>query len=102
MVRYQKHNSYIALMYSDTLQSVNILIYFVDELPYPRQCSPGVLFVNNGIWVGVNSKNPLKSGLFQQKVGVSSRKTPKTRLFTLPGALFKSGAALARIRYSKY
>ena len=68
--------------------------------PYPHQCSPGVLFFNMGFWVGVNSKNPLKSGLFQQKVGVSSRKPPKTRLFTLPGALFKSGAALARIRYS--
>ena len=50
-------------------------------------------------WVGVNSKNPSKSGLFGQKVGVYSRKTPKTGLFTLPGALFKSGAALTRIRY---
>ena len=69
-------------------------------LPYLRQCCPRVLFFNMGFWVGVNSKNPLKSGLFQQKVGVSSRKPPKTRLFTLPGALFKSGAALARIRYS--
>ena len=52
-----------------------------------------------GFWVGVNSKNPLKSGLFDQKVGVYSRKTPKTGLFTLPGALFKSGAAMTRIRY---
>ena len=53
-----------------------------------------------GFWVGVNSKNPPKSGLFKQKVGVYSRKTPKTRLFTLPGAQFKSGAAMTRIRYA--
>ena len=52
---------------------------------------PEVLFFNMGFWVGVNSKNPLKSGLFDQKVGVYSLKTPKTGLFTLPGALFKSG-----------
>ena len=54
------------------------------------------------IWVfgwGSIHKSP-KKWLFQQKVGVYSTKTPKTRLFTLPGALFKSGAALARIRYS--
>ena len=50
--------------------------------------------------MGVNSKNPLKSGLFDQKVGFFLRKTTKTGHFTLPGALFKSGAALARIRYS--
>ena len=68
-------------------------------IPYPRHCSPGVLFFNMGFWVGVNSKNPPKSGLFKQKVGVYSRKTPKTRLFTLPGAQFKSGAAMTRIRY---
>ena len=37
-----------------------------------------------GFWVGVNSKNPSKSGLFDQKVGVYSRKTTKTGLFTLP------------------
>ena len=68
-------------------------------IPYPRHCSPGVLFFNMGFWVGVNSKNPPKSGLFKQKVGVYSRKTPKTRLFTVPGAQFKSGAAMTRIRY---
>ena len=34
-----------------------------------------------------------------QKVGVYSRKTPKTGLFTKPGALIKSGAALERIWY---
>ena len=33
-----------------------------------------------------------------QKVSVYSRKPPKTGLFTLPGALFKSGAALKRIQ----
>ena len=71
------------------------------DIPYPRHCCPGVLFFNMGFWVGVNSKNPLKSGLFDQKVGVYSRKTPKTGLFTLPGALFKSGAAISRIRYLK-
>ena len=71
------------------------------DIPYPRHCSPGVLFFNMGFWVGVNSKNPPKSGLFKQKVGVYSRKTPKTRLFTLPGAQFKSGAAMTRIRYFK-
>ena len=71
------------------------------DIPYPRHCSPGVLFFNMGFWVGVNSKNPPKSGLFKQKVGVYSRKTPKTRLFTLPGAQFKSGAAMTRIPYLK-
>ena len=54
-----------------------------------------------GFLGGVNSKNPSKSGLFDQKVGVYSRKTPKTGLFTLPGAIFKSGAALKRIWYRK-
>ena len=76
-----------------------ILRYQRGYIPYPRHCSPGVLFFNMGFWVGVNSKNPPKSGLFKQKVGVYSRKTPKTRLFTLPGAQFKSGAAMTRIRY---
>ena len=52
------------------------------QIQYPRQCSPGVLFFNMGFWVGDNSKNPSKSGLFEQKVGVYSRKTPKTGLFT--------------------
>ena len=33
-----------------------------------------------------------------QKVDFSKKKTPKVGLFTLPGALFKSGAALTRIR----
>ena len=42
---------------------------------------------------------PSKSGLFNNKSAVIFEKTPKTGLFTLPGALFKSGVALARIRY---
>ena len=33
-----------------------------------------------------------------QNVGVYSRKPPKTGLFTLLGALFKSGAVISRIR----
>ena len=79
-----------------------ILRYQRGYIPYPRHCSPGVLFFNMGFWVGVNSKNPPKSGLFKQKVGVYSRKPPKTRLFTVPGAQFKSGAAMTRIRYPIY
>ena len=54
-----------------------------------------------GFLVRMNSKNPSKSGLFEQKVGVYSRNTPKTRLFTLPGALFKNGAGISRIRYDQ-
>ena len=58
----------------------------------------GSIFQNEFL-VGVNSKNPSKRGLFDQKVGVYSRKTPKTGLFTLPGDLFKSGAAIKRMQY---
>ena len=58
---------------------------------YPLDCNPRVLFFKMGFWVGVNSKNASKSGLFDQKVGVYSRKTPKTGLFTFSGTLFKSG-----------
>ena len=60
------------------------------QIPYPLDCNPRVLFFKMSFWVGVNSKNPSISGLFDQKVGVYSRKTPKTGHFTLPGALFKS------------
>ena len=49
------------------------------------------------LYMGVNSRNPSKSGLFALKVGVYSRKPPKTGLFKLPGALFKSGVAVKRI-----
>jgi hypothetical protein len=48
-------------------------------------------------WVGFSSKNPLNSGLLSQKVGVYSRKTRKTGLFTYRGALFKSGVAIKQI-----
>ena len=57
------------------------------QIPYPLDCNPRVLFFKMSFWVGVNSKNPSKSGLFHQNVGVYSRKTPKTGPFTLPGAL---------------
>ena len=65
-------------------------------IPYQLDCNPKVLFFKMSFWVGVNSKNPSISGLFDQKVGVYSRKTPKTGLFTLPWALFKS---IKRIQY---
>ena len=68
-------------------------------LPYPLDSNPGVVFFKMDFWVGFSSKNPLKSGLLSQKVGVYSRKTPKTGLFTYRGALFKSGVAIKRIRY---
>ena len=68
-------------------------------IPYLSQCNPGVVFFKMGFWVRFNLKNPSKSGLFNKKVGFYSRKPKKTGLFTLPGALFKSGVALERIRY---
>ena len=37
-----------------------------------------------GFWVGVNTRNSSKSGLFEQKVGVYSRNIPKTGLFNWP------------------
>ena len=61
------------------------------KLLYPLEYNHGVLFFNMGFWVRFNSKNPSKSGLFEKKVGVYLRKNPKTGLFTLPGAQFKSG-----------
>jgi hypothetical protein len=50
----------------------------------------------------VQFKKSLKSGLFNndKKVGSIREKNPKTGLFTLPWALFKSGVALALIWYS--
>ena len=45
----------------------------------------------------LDSKNPSKKGLLEQKVGVYSRKPKKTGLLTLSGALFKSGVALKQI-----
>ena len=53
-------------------------------------------------WVlgDVQFKKSLKKWAFRQtKSGVLFEKTPKTGLFKLPGALFKSGVALEQIRY---
>ena len=50
-------------------------------------------------WVRFNSKNPTKRGLFDQKMGVYSRKSPKTGLLKRGEVIFKSGAVLERIRY---
>ena len=61
--------------------------------------TPGFYFSKWVFGWGSIQKNPSKSGLFDQKVGVYSRKTPKTGLFTLPGDLFKSGAAIKRMQY---
>ena len=63
----------------------------LSELPYPLDCNPRVLFFKMGFWVGVNSKNPSKSGLFDQKVGVYSRKTTKTGLFNFLGLYSRVG-----------
>ena len=61
--------------------------------------SPGFYF-SKWILGEVQFKKSLKSGLFNnKKVGFYSRKTPKTGLFTLPGALFKSGVVIKPIRY---
>ena len=61
--------------------------------------APGLYF---SIWVfgwGSIQKIPQNVDFFSKKWGFIQGKTPKTRLFTLLGALFKSGAALTRIRY---
>jgi len=50
-------------------------------------------------WVRFNSKNPSKRGLFDQKMGFYSRKSPKTGLLKRGEVIFKSGALLERIRY---
>ena len=49
-------------------------------IPYPLEYNHGVIFFKMGFWVRFNSKNPSKSGLFDQKMGFYSRKTPKTGL----------------------
>ena len=49
----------------------------INKVPYPRYCSPGVLFFDMGFWMGSNSKNHSKSGVFKTKVGVYSRKPQK-------------------------
>ena len=70
-----------------------------EHILYRHQCNLGVAFFKMGFWVRFNLKNSSKNGLFNRKVGFYSRKKTKKGLFTLPGALFKSGVALERIRY---
>ena len=70
-----------------------------EYIPYPLEYNHGVLFFNMSFWVRFNSKNPSKSGLFYQKMGFYSRKTPKTGLLKKGEVVFKSGAVYERIRY---
>ena len=70
-----------------------------DEIPYPLEYNHGVVFFNMSLWVRFNSKNPTKRGLFDQKMGFYSRKSPKTGLLKRGEVIFKSGAVLERIRY---
>ena len=58
----------------------------------------GCIF-QNGFLGEVQLKKYLKKWTFHQKSGVLLEKTPKIGLFTIPGALFKSGVALERKRY---
>ena len=67
-------------------------------IPYPLEYNHGVVFFNMTFWVRFNSKNPTKRGLFDQKMGVYSRKSPKTGLLKRGEVIFKSGALLERIR----
>ena len=69
------------------------------ELPYPLEYNHGVIFFKMGFWVRFNSKNPSKRGLFDQKMGFYSRKSPKTGLLKRGEVIFKSGAVLERVRY---
>ena len=69
-------------------------------IPYPLEYNHGVVFFNMSFWVRFNSKNPTKRGLFDQKMGVYSRKSPKTGLLKRGEVIFKSGAVLERIRYT--
>ena len=77
----------------------NVLNRNFGEIPYPLEYNHGVIFFKMGFWVRFNSKNPSKSGLFDQKMGFYSRKTPKTGLLKRGEVVFKSGALLERIRY---
>ena len=70
------------------------------EIPYPLEYNHGVVFFNMTFWVRFNSKNPSKRGLFDQKMGFYSRKSPKTGLLKRGEVIFKSGAVLERIRYT--
>ena len=69
------------------------------QVPYPLEYNHGVVFFNMTFWVRFNSKNPSKRGLFDQKMGFYSRKSPKTGLLKRGEVIFKSGAVLERIRY---
>ena len=69
------------------------------KIPYPLEYNHGVVFFNMTFWVRFNSKNPSKRGLFDQKMGFYSRKSPKTGLLKRGEVIFKSGAVLERIRY---
>ena len=71
----------------------------VEWIPYPLEYNHGVVFFNMSFWVRFNSKNPSKRGLFDQKMGFYSRKSPKTGLLKRGEVIFKSGAVLERIRY---
>ena len=62
-----------------------------------RLLQPRGFIFENGFLGEVQFKKFFKKWTFQQKSGVLFKKTPKTGLFTLLGALFKSGVALARI-----
>ena len=72
---------------------------FLISIPYPLEYNHGVVFFNMSFWVRFNSKNPSKRGLFDQKMGFYSRKSPKTGLLKRGEVIFKSGAVLERIRY---
>ena len=72
------------------------------DIPYPLEYNHGVIFFKMGFWVRFNSKNPSKSGLFDQKNGVLFKKNPKNRTFEKGEVVFKSGAVYERIQYMKY
>ena len=65
------------------------------HIPYPLEYNHGVVFFNMSFWVRFNSKNPTKRGLFDQKMGVYSRKSPKTGLLKRGEVIFKSGLYLS-------
>ena len=75
--------------------------FFMVLILFPLENNHGVVFFNMTFWVRFNSKNPSKRGLFDQKMGFYSRKSPKTGLLKRGEVIFKSGAVLERIRYSK-
>ena len=54
----------------------NVMTYYI-----LANAAPGFNFFNMGFLVGVNSKNPLKRGLFGQKVGGLFKKKPKNWTF---------------------